>query len=118
MLLCVGLPLAAAEHATPPPVWAVIPFVVLLVAIAVMPLVAAKVWHHRYPTVSYALGGLVAVYYLFSGHANAVVHVGFEYLSFISVITCLFLVTAGIVLNLGFTGNPRTNLGVLLFGAV
>lgn len=117
VLLCLGLPLAAAES-TPPPVWAVIPFVVLLAAIAVMPLVAAKVWHHRYPLVSFALGGLVAAYYLFSGHANAVVHVGFEYLSFISVITCLFLVTAGIVLNLGFTGNPRTNLGVLLFGAV
>ena len=118
LLVCAGVPLSAAEHATPPPVWAVIPFMVLLAAIAVMPLVAAKVWHHRYPLVSFGLGGLVALYYLFTGHANAVVHVGFEYLSFISVITCLFLVTAGIVLNLGFTGSPRTNLGVLLFGAV
>jgi Na+/H+ antiporter NhaD/arsenite permease-like protein len=117
-LLLLGLPLTAAEHTSPPAVWLVVPFIVLLTAIAVMPLLAAKFWHHRYPQVSFALGGVVAIYYLFSGHANAVVHVGFEYMSFISVISCLFLVTAGIVLNLGFAGNPRTNLGVLLFGAV
>ena len=96
----------------------VAPFIILLIAIAVMPLLAAKLWHHRYPMVSFGLGGLVALYYLFSGRADSVIHVGFEYLSFISVISCLFLVTAGIVLNLGFAGNPRTNLGVLLFGAV
>lgn len=118
ILLLAGIPLAAAEHGAPPPVWTVLPFVCLLAAVAVMPLVAAKLWHHRYPLVSFVLGGLVALYYLVTGRFEALVHVGFEYLSFISVVACLFLVTAGIVLRLGFSGSPRTNTFLLLFGAV
>ncbi len=83
-----------------------------------MPLVAAKMWHRRYPLVAFGLAAVVAIYYLATGRAGALVHVGFEYLSFISVVACLFLVTAGVVLKLGFTGSPRTNTAVLLFGAL
>ena len=117
-LLCFGSPLLAAGEGAPPPVWTVLPFVLLLSAIAVMPLVAAKLWHHRYPLVSFVLGGLVALYYLATGRYPALVHVFFEYLSFVAVIGCLFLVSAGIVVQLGFKGSPRTNLALLLFGAI
>ncbi len=116
-LLVLGLPLSAAEGLAPPPVWSVIPFVVLLVAIAVMPLTAAKVWHQRYPQISFGLGGLIAVWYLFLGRSAELIHVFFEYLSFISVVASLFLVAAGIVLKLGFSGSARTNTILLLFGA-
>ena len=117
VLVLAGAPLSAAEGAAPP-VWSVLPFVLLLGAIAVMPLVAAGVWHRHYPQISFALGAAVAVLYLALGKWQALVHVGFEYLSFVAVVACLFLVAAGIVVRLGFAGNARTNTLLLLFGAV
>ncbi len=117
LLLLAAAPCAAADG-QPPPAWSIIPFVVLLGMIAVMPLVAAKFWHHRYPAIAYGLGAVIALYYLVTGRQASLIHVFFEYLSFISVIACLFLVTAGIVVKLGFTGSPRTNLSLLLFGAL
>lgn len=118
LLLITTVPCAAAEGLAPPPAWSVLPFVLLLGMIAVMPLVAAKFWHHRYPLITFGLGAVIGLFYLFTGRQAALVHVFFEYLSFISVIACLFLVTAGIVVNLGFTGSARTNLSLLLFGAL
>src|SRR5262249_4652301 len=45
-------------------VWMVAPFVVLLASIAVMPLVAPRVWHRHFPDFALGLGGLVVGYYL------------------------------------------------------
>ncbi len=118
LLLLATAPCAAAEGLAPPPAWSVLPFVLLLGMIAVMPLVAAKFWHQRYPLITFGLGAVIGLFYLFTGRQAALVHVFFEYLSFISVIACLFLVTAGIVVNLGFAGSARTNLSLLLFGAL
>lgn len=117
LVLCL-IPCAAAEGVAAPSAWSIIPFVALLGMIAVMPLVAAKFWHHRYPTIAFGLGAVIVGYYLITGRQDSLIHVFFEYLSFISVIACLFLVTAGIVVNLGFSGSPRTNLFLLLFGAL
>ena len=118
LLLLAVVPAAAADGQAPPPAWSIIPFIALLGMIAVMPLVAAKFWHHRYPAIAFGLGAVIALYYLVTGRQASLIHVFFEYLSFISVIACLFLVTAGVVVNLGFTGSPRTNLSLLLFGAL
>ncbi len=108
-----------ADPASVPALWSVIPFATLLAAIAVMPLVAAKFWHHWYPHIAISLGLAVAGYYLFGlGDAGSLIHVGFEYASFISLIACLFLCSGGVVVKLGFRGTPWTNLGLLLFGAV
>ncbi len=113
-------PLAAADGsvADTPPWWSVIPFGVLLGCIAILPLAAPRFWHHRFPLVSYGLGGVVALFYLLQGRYPPLIHVFFEYLSFVAVVGCLFLVSAGIVVQLGFRGNPRTNTALLLFGAV
>src|SRR4051794_20137109 len=42
----------------------VIPFVALLASIALMPLVAQRIWHRHYPDIALGLGGLVVGYYL------------------------------------------------------
>lgn len=117
-LLLLGGSGFAAEGVAPPPAWSVLPFVVLLGMIAVMPLVRPAWWHHRYPLVSYALGAVVALFYLIQGRWLSLVHVGFEYLSFVAVLACLYLVAAGIIVRLGFRGSARTNTFLLLFGAL
>jgi Na+/H+ antiporter NhaD/arsenite permease-like protein len=110
---------SAAEVGTGPAWWSVLPFVLLLTAIAVMPLVAAKFWHHWYPHLAIGLGLLVAGYYLVGlGQTTGLIHVAFEYAGFISLIACLFLCSGGVVVRLGFRGEATTNLGLLLFGAV
>jgi Na+/H+ antiporter NhaD/arsenite permease-like protein len=102
-----------------PPLWTVAPFVVLLLAIALMPVLLPHVWHRWYPAISLALGTLTAVYYLLGrGDPGAMVHVGFEYLSFISLLTCLYLCSGGIVIGLSGPGKPWSNTLLLLVGGL
>ena len=116
MLLCPVLAMAA-EGAAPAP-WAVAPFAILLLCVAILPLVAAHWWHRWYPAVAIGLGLVVAGYYLgVLGKPASLVHVGFEYLGFITLIGCLYLCSGGVVVGLGMRGTPGTNTGLLLFGA-
>ncbi|HNY13801.1 MAG TPA: sodium:proton antiporter, partial [Candidatus Wallbacteria bacterium] len=61
--LAVSAPPHAAYTVSP---LMIIPFVLLLLAIAVMPFINKHFWEHNYPYVSYALGAFVVVYYIFS----------------------------------------------------
>ena len=108
----------AAAHALPP-MWAVIPFVVLLLMIATGPLFYAHFWHKYYPHVSVALGALVVGFYLLSLHEFAApIHSFFEYFSFIALLTALFVASGGILIKVDKKGTPLTNLGLLVFGAL
>lgn len=118
LLLGLGTWASAAEGATPA-LWSLAPFALLLTLIAVMPLVAAHWWHRWYPAVAIGLGLVVFGYYLgVLGKPASLIHVGFEYASFISLIGCLYLCSGGVVVGLGMRGTPLTNTGLLLFGAV
>jgi len=117
-LLCLLPALLAAADGPAPAVWSVAPFALLLTLVAVMPLVAAHWWHRWYPAVAIGLGALVAGYYLaVLGKPASLIHVGFEYAGFISLIGCLYLCSGGVVVGLGMRGTPATNTGLLVFGA-
>ena len=101
----------------------IIPFGLLLLLIAVMPLSPAGVkhwWEHRYPHVAVGLGALVAGYYLLQiphgGHI--VLHTLHEYGSFIALIGSLFVVAGGIHLNVKGSATPLENVVFLFVGAV
>ena len=120
-------PLAAAEAveaahvaSNVPPTWTVAPFVLLLLAIAVMPVVKPHFWHRWYPAVAIGLGALTAGYYLLTqvDGLGSLVHVGFEYLSFMALLTCLYVCSGGIVVGLGGTGRPWSNTLLLLVGGI
>jgi Na+/H+ antiporter NhaD/arsenite permease-like protein len=114
---------AAAEgaeevHHAMPAFWSVIPFVALLLMIATGPLFYAKFWHHYYPHVSVALGVVVVGYYLIGLHEfGHPVHSFFEYFSFISLLTALFVASGGILIKVDKKGTPLTNVALLIFGA-
>jgi Na+/H+ antiporter NhaD/arsenite permease-like protein len=103
-------------------VWG-LPFAGLLLCIALMPLVAAQVWHHHYGKIAaaWALLFLVPFAVLFgpSQAAQSVVHAAFgEYLPFVILITALFTVAGGIHIRGNLRGTPSLNAGILVIGAV
>ena len=103
--------------------WVILPFGLLLLLIAVMPLApaGAKVWwEHHYATVAVALAALVVLFYLWQipGGAGRVAHTGREYLSFIVLIGSLFVVAGGIHLQVKGEATPAVNVLFLLVGAL
>ena len=103
---------------TPNP-WMILPFGVLLAAIALAPLFFAGWWGRHYPKVAYVLGGTTLVYYLAGLHAYPrVLEVGHEYLSFIALIGSLFVVSGGIHITVKGEATPWTNVLFLFIGAL
>lgn len=100
-------------------VWFVAPFIVLLGSIAIMPFVNRHWWENNYPNVSYALAFIVVFYYLFDLHnASRLFLTSYEYISFISLIGSLFVVSGGIHIRIRGKASPFENVGLLGTGAV
>lgn len=114
-----------ADHAVEgvlhlPPIWMVIPFVILLLMIATGPLFYHHFWEHHYPKVAVGLGAIVAVFYgFFMDHGtHALLHTLEEYISFIALIASLFIASGGILIKIASRGRPLVNGGLLFFGAI
>ncbi len=106
------------EVVTPNP-WMIVPFGVLLAAIALAPLFFADWWGRHYPKVALGLGAITLGYYLFGLHAREqVLHTAHEYVSFIALIGSLFVVSGGIHITVKGEATPRANVVFLLIGAV
>lgn len=97
----------------------ILPFAALLLCIATLPLFAAKFWEHSYRYVATGLGSISAVYYVFGLQAvDRLVHVGWEYVSFVVFIGSLFVVTGGVLIRVKGESTPVVNVLFLLTGAV
>ena len=99
----------------------VIPFVCMLLSIAIFPLAAPHFWHHHFGKISafWSLAFLVpfAVTFGFDLALYEVVHVLLlEYIPFIILLFALFTVSGGVRLTGQLVGNPAVNTGVLLVG--
>lgn len=102
-----------------PPLWLVLPFVSLLLMIATGPLFFAGFWHHHYKKVSLGLGLLVALYYGFMLQ-NWVLPVETlaEYVSFISLLTILYVASGGIYLFVDVESKALANILFLFLAAI
>ena len=98
------------------------PFVLLLLAIAVLPLIAAHWWHRNRNKglVAAILAVPTSAYLLAVGEPGrtALGHELAEYFSFITLLVALYVVSGGIVLRGDLAGRPRTNFLFLAAGAV
>ena len=102
-----------------PPLATALPFVVLLLAIALAPLLAPRWWHHNRnkALIAFVVAAPVLVYlglkapHLLAEKVN-------EYVGFIVVIGALFVISGGIHIQGSLAGTPLVNTGVLGIGAV
>lgn len=112
--------LAAASSATVlPPYGMVLPFALLLLCIALMPLFAAHFWEHHYPKVAVGLGLVTAAYYAFvQNDWHPLHHAAAEYVSFMALVGSLFVISGGINIRVKGEATPFVNTVFLLIGAV
>lgn len=104
------------------PVWTLIPFVLMLLGIAIFPLIPAleHLWEKPRNQLIYALvlGVPVAIGLLLIAHPELLAHALIEYVQFIVLLLALFTVSGGIVLRGDLPATPRTNTIFLAVGGV
>jgi Na+/H+ antiporter NhaD/arsenite permease-like protein len=114
----------ASEHASLPPdlsiLW-VIPFVCMLLSIAICPLAAPHFWEHHFgkAAVFWGMAFLIPCGYFYgwplAGFLAAETLL-LEYVPFILLLLALFTVAGGIRLKGSLVGTPAVNAGILLVG--
>ena len=104
------------------PLWSVIPFIGILLSIAIFPLAAPTFWHHHFPKISAAWAIIFAVPFLIVYRGAAfyeIVHIILvDYIPFIIVLWGLFTIGGGIVLRGTLVGTPAVNTVLLLIGTL
>jgi len=102
------------------PLWACLPFVGVLLSIAVFPLAAPHFWHRHYPRVAAAWAAVFAVPFLLvyrSAALDEIVHIFvLDYVPFIILLWGLFTVTGGILVRGTPPGTPAVNTALLGIG--
>lgn len=107
-----------ANHNLPDPIM-IAPFVLLLVAIATGPVFYRHFWEHHYPKISISLGLITVLYYLIIlKDLHSLTHSLAEFLSFIALLSSLFVASGGILIRINRKATPLFNSIFLLFGAV
>ena len=97
----------------------ILPFVLLLGAIASGPLIAPRWWFRHYAKVALSLGALTLGYYTFVlRDLHSLGHTAHEYVSFIALVGSLYIVSGGIHIGIKGEATPFRNVVFLLFGAI
>ena len=107
-------------HSADFPIWTLLPFPVLVLAIAVFPMVIPHLWEKRsvQSLVVLACALPVVLYELTSGRVAQVVLGSRGYLAFVITLGALFTTSGGIHLEGDIEATPRNNLRFLLVGAL
>ena len=99
--------------------WTMLPFALLLGAMAATPVFAPRWWLRHYAKVALGLGAVTAGYYLLvlkDTHSLGIT--AHEYASFIALVGSLFVVSGGIHISVKGEATPLMNVGFLLIGAI
>lgn len=106
------------------PFWILIPFVAMLLCIAIAPLIMEKQWEKNLNKfcVSMVLGSIVAIWMVANNNdENQFVHklvhqMVYDYVPFILLLAALFVVTGGIKVNGDIRATPKVNTFILVTG--
>jgi len=106
------------EHILPDP-FIVLPFIILLLMIATGPVFYKHFWEHHYPKIAIFLGLITVLYYLIVlKDSRSLLHSLTEYISFIALLSSLFVASGGILIKVHKKATPILNVGLLLLGAL
>ena len=98
---------------------AVIPFILVLLGIAVLPLVAHHWWEsNRNKAIFAGILGIPTALYLLTIDHHTVEHAALEFFSFIALLGSLYIVSGGIVLRGDLKSTPLSNSALLAVGSV
>jgi len=102
-----------------PSLYSVLPFVAMLLSIAVLPLSCPHWWesNRNKGLVSAALALPVLAFHGLA-HPEALVETALDYASFITLLAGLFVISGGIVLRGDLVATPAANTGFLALGGV
>jgi len=105
------------------PLWTVVPFVALLLCIAILPLAAGHWWEHN-RNKGLVSGGLALFVcgYAIANYGQEGVHEIVEklqeYTSFILLLGALYVISGGVYVRGSLSGTPLANTGLLAIGAL
>ena len=102
--------------------WA-LPFIGILMTIAIGPLLFPKFWLRHYGKLAYiwaalAIAPLAAIYDIPTALAAFLHSVLAEYMSFIALLFALYVVAGGILVTGNLRGTPLVNAAILALGTV
>ena len=103
------------------PAWMLIPFAVMLLCIAVLPLIpkVGEWWEHNLHKlyVSLILGVPVGIWLCLNGMSHELIHqMFFDYVPFILLLMALFVTTGGICIKGDLVAKPITNTTIMGIG--
>jgi Na+/H+ antiporter NhaD/arsenite permease-like protein len=114
-----GFAVAAEPTIVQPSPWMILPFVFILIGIAIIPFISKHWWERWYPAFVCGLGMISVGYYLFVlNNPVRMLISGLEYVSFIALIGSLFVVAGGIHIRIKGKSTPLRNVFFLMFGAI
>ena len=103
----------------PPPLYSVLPFIAMLLAIAIGPLWVPHWWEsNRNKLIASALLGVPVLLFYALRHPEALAHTAVDYVSFIVLLTGLYVISGGILLRGDLVATPATNTGFLALGGL
>ena len=104
------------------PLWTIIPFVGILLSIALCPLLTPRFWHRHFGKVSALWAFLFALPFLVVYRGVAfyeILHILLiDYIPFIILLWGLFTISGGIVVKGALRGTPAVNTSMLLIGTI
>jgi Na+/H+ antiporter NhaD/arsenite permease-like protein len=101
------------------PYWSVIPFILMLISIAVLPIAVPDWWTSNWhKTVTSLAISLPVLFLVLNGHTHLLQHSMLDYFSFIVLIGALFVISGGIHIQGAFSGTPLMNTIYLAIGSV
>ena len=104
------------------PAWSALPFVGILLSIALFPLLAPHFWHHHYPKVAAAWSIVLLVPFVIAYRGAAlheVFHVAIiDYIPFIILLAALFTIGGGIFVRGSLRGSPGVNTTIMVIGTL
>lgn len=111
-------PTGAAEEVPVNP-WMILPFLCLLLAVAVLPSVRREWWERNYPWVVLVLASIPVILYVFLlGRPHRMLQAASDYFSFIVLLGSLFVVSGGLHIRIRGKSTPLANVALLAAGSL